>query len=107
MIETVVQFFQKNWGTHASVFVLVIVVPIIIIAALRKNAFEIGDIILLALGTAGFASGIRILVLTLGLEDAQLGSLADDKPTLILGGIAAVLATGKEMWGGTRKVTGI
>ena len=107
MTDWLVALFRNDGGTHASVFVLIIIVPVLLTAAVKKHAFEIGDVIVVSLSSAGFASGAKILVLVLCLDSDQLGPLSDDKPTLILGGIAALLVTAKETWVGSKKITGL
>ena len=107
MADWGLNLLQNDFGTTASIFVVVLVSSAMIVAAFNRNPVKIDDVTLLVFGSAGTISGFKILVLTLALKSNQLGPLGDDKPTLLLGGIAAILVAAKEGFQNWRKVAGI
>jgi hypothetical protein len=107
MSEWVDTVFREDFGTNASIFVMILVATGLIVAGCKRRAVKIEDIVLLVFGSAGSISGLKILVLTLTLKPAQLGPLGDDKPTLLLGGIAAIAVAAREAFLNWRKVSGI
>lgn len=99
--------FREDFGTNASVFVIIVVLSALLVAGWRRRPVKIDDIVYLVFGSGSSISGVKILVLTLTLTPKQLGPLGDDKPTLLLGGIAAVAVATREAFLNWRKVSGL
>jgi hypothetical protein len=85
MTEFWLAFFKEDWGTKAAIFVLVVTLPALAGALFRRKA-----------------PGAKILILMVSVQSAQLGPLSDDKPTLLIGGLAALVVGTREAiqrWG--------
>jgi len=106
MPEELLAIFSAGVGTLAAVTGLVAFLAAVPFA-IRKNRWpEVGEIVLLVLAAAGMVSGVKITVLTLFMDAKHLGALADDKPALFLGGIAAFYVAFRETVTHWRKVAG-
>jgi hypothetical protein len=99
--------FQREFGNAASYCVLLVFLSTVPFCVHKQRWPEIGAIALLLLTSAGALSGFKVILLTLLLPLAQLGSLADDKPALILGGVAMVVLSLREAAANWRKITAI
>jgi len=107
MGEWVTNVFREDFGTNASIFVIIVIATALAVAGCKRRPVKIDDIVYLVFGSGGAISGVKILVLTLTLTTKQLGPLGDDKPTLLLGGIAAVAVAAREAFLNWRKVSGM
>jgi hypothetical protein len=83
--------FQRNFGTIAAVLLVLVFISVLPICARRRRWPKLGHLVVMLLSTAGAASGFKVSLLTMCLPAAQLGSLADDKPALMIGGIATLM----------------
>jgi hypothetical protein len=106
MVEAILPLFKEDFGTTASVFVMIVVIPALIGSAWHKRWPEVGETTLLVFSSAALISGAKILILTLCLTTLQLGPLGDDKPTLLLGGIATLIVAAREAASNWKKVAG-
>lgn len=99
--------FQAEFGTAASMFGLFAFVSALPVCAYKRRWPEIGAVVMMLLSTAGVASGLKIIFFTVSLAGEQLGSLADDKPALLIGGLATLVLSMRESSVNWRKVAGL
>lgn len=83
--------FQRNFGTVAAILLVIVFISVLPVCARRHRWPRLGHLVLMLLSTAGAASGFKVSLLTLCLPGAQLGSLADDKPALMVSGLAMLM----------------
>lgn len=98
---------SPNFGTIAAIFAIVVcfaATPFCIWKA--KKWPDIGDTLVLALAAAGVISGGKITYLTVMMSSQELGLLADDKPALVVGGLATLSLSLREMVTKWRIVSG-
>jgi hypothetical protein len=98
---------QKEFGTAATYFAVAIFLSTIPFCLYKKRWLDVGPVVMLLLTSAGVASGFKITMLTMFLPLNQLGALGDDKPALIVGGLATLVLSLREVVNNWRKVTDI
>lgn len=106
MIERIIALFKTEFGTIASIVAFLVFMKAMLVCACKRRWPEIGPVVVMLLSAAGVVSGIKIAVLTLFLPVAQLGPLADDKPALLIGGLATFVLSLREATSNWRKTTG-
>jgi hypothetical protein len=87
MQNSLLAFFLHDFGTKATVLMAVVFFSTLPFCIYRRKWPDIGCLLMMLIGIAGTLAGIRISALTICLPIAQLGALADDKPTLFIGGL--------------------
>lgn len=86
----------------ATIAVIVFLLVGLVCLLHTKTWPEGGETLKTALAAASTCSGLKIVIFTLLLNAEKLGPLADDRPALILGGLATVLFGARETYSGFR-----
>lgn len=93
MLADVVEFLNEDFGATAAILAVIAFVSTLPSCFRRKSWPEVGATIVMLLGVGGTFAGIKICILTICLPVLQLGSLANDKPALLMGGIVTFLVS--------------
>lgn len=107
MPEWATQIFRAEFGTTASGLLVFVFASVMPFCAIQRRWPDLGLLVMMMLSTAGIASGAKIIVLTLSMPLAQLGPLADDKPALMIGGVAILVLSLREAASYWCKLTGV
>jgi hypothetical protein len=96
---------EFGFGTATACFVVLVFLSTIPFCVYRRRWPSVGHVVIMLLGSAGAASGLKITLLTVAASAPVLGALASDRLSLIVGGIATLLVSASEATGAWRKIT--
>jgi hypothetical protein len=108
MLADLASWFQKEeLGRTVAVICVVIWISTIPFCFYKRSWPDIGATVIMLLSTIGVISGFKIAFFTLYLPLHELGPLTDDKPALIIGGLATFVFSLREATANWRKVANI
>lgn len=106
MIEATLSIFGEDFGTTAATATILIFIAVLAAATFKQQKVDIGKLLVALFSGIGTMSGLKIVLLTYLLSAENLGSLADDRPTLMIGGFATLLLSTRQCWIHGRQAAG-